>query len=541
MTLARLGRFQVERTLGSGSFATVWLARDEDLDAWVAIKLLAENWSLNGDARRRFIEEARALRLLDDDRIVRVYEFGHLDDDRPYMVMEYADRGTLEDRMRLRAQLDQPFSVAEALELSVEIAECLTSVHDHRIVHRDVKPSNVLFRSLPPERREALRREGRPGNGERTLLGDFGIARRLEGMPAQTMLLGSPQYMAPEQGDPQRARLVDYRSDIYSASVVLYELLAGRVPRAFRSMGELQGAWSAMSAVRIEQLRPDVPAGMAEAIHRSLARDPAERFDSAWEWRDALRGVMGEAERSGPIAAGVPKRSTAGVAGGSRTATRPAVGGTTLPPPPRERTLVLPEAHVSTAGASSAPVTAGGPAVATRPDRATSAGPPASATQPREGALPPRPTVARMLGVRLLSSLVLVCGLAVLVGVIDPSLGRRAGEAPPLMDLSRAFGPIGTACVMALLLAGFRLWRTTRRWMAIVMAGLAVVGGMGAAAMGVLAAWDTRTAKLGLALVGGGGLLAGMAGYWALKRIRRIPPALLSGAARGSTPNGRGM
>src|SRR5207245_1874075 len=113
VTLARIGRFEVQRPLGSGSFATVWLARDEDLDAWVAIKLLAENWSFNRDARRRFIEEARALRRLDSERIVRVYDVGSLDDSRPYMVMEYADRGTLEDRIRLRSQLEQPFSVRE--------------------------------------------------------------------------------------------------------------------------------------------------------------------------------------------------------------------------------------------------------------------------------------------------------------------------------------------------------------------------------------------------------------------------------------------
>src|SRR5712691_1489921 len=104
MTLSRIGRFEVQRPLGSGSFATVWLARDEDLDAWVAIKLLAENWSFNQDARRRFIEEARALRRLDSERIVRVYDVGSLDDSRPYM----ADRGTLEDRIRLRSQLEQP-------------------------------------------------------------------------------------------------------------------------------------------------------------------------------------------------------------------------------------------------------------------------------------------------------------------------------------------------------------------------------------------------------------------------------------------------
>src|SRR5256885_7417235 len=195
MTLTRIGRFQVERALGSGTFATVWLARDEDLDAWVGIKLLAENWTLNEDARRRFIDEARALRRLDSERIVRVYEVGHLEDGRPYMVMEFADRGTLDDRIRLRAQLNRPFSVGEAVRLSVEIAECLVAVHDLRIVHRDVKPSNVLFRSLPAERLHALRREGAPLGGGSTPPGGFRLAPPAGGALGRPPGGGAPVFI----------------------------------------------------------------------------------------------------------------------------------------------------------------------------------------------------------------------------------------------------------------------------------------------------------------------------------------------------------
>src|SRR5207302_10909174 len=187
MTLAqRIGRFHVTRPLGSGTFSTVWLARDDELDGWVAIKILAENWSYDEDARRRFTEEARALRALDSDRIVRVYDVGRLDDGRPYLVMEYADEGSLGDRMRLREQIGRPFTVDEAVGVSIEIAGCLAAVHALRIVHRDLKPTNVLFRSIAPEVREALRRSGRAVPAERMLLGDFGIARRLELSPRQT-------------------------------------------------------------------------------------------------------------------------------------------------------------------------------------------------------------------------------------------------------------------------------------------------------------------------------------------------------------------
>jgi serine/threonine protein kinase len=325
--LARIGRFEVERTLGSGSFATVWLARDEDLEAWVAIKLLAENWSFNEDARRRFLQEARALRKLDDDRIVRVYEVGRLPDDRPYMVMEYADRGSLEERMRLRAQLDQPYSVREAVALSVDLADCLASVHASRIVHRDVKPSNVLFKSIRTPRRDAEGRIAGTVAGERTLLGDFGIARSLEGILGPTRIVGSPQYMAPEQADAELAGHVDERADLYSAAVILYELLAGRPPRPVAGEGSVAGLGPqagvgsvagegsesggvgsvAGGASRgrhrepapIGGLRRDVPDALAEVIHRGLAADRRERFASAERWREALlRAVDAE---DGPL------------------------------------------------------------------------------------------------------------------------------------------------------------------------------------------------------------------------------------------------
>ncbi len=333
VTLAHIGRFQVERALGSGSFATVWLARDQDLDAWVAIKLLAENWSLNEDARRRFMEEAKALRILDSDRIVRVYEVGKVSDGRPYMVMEYADRGTLEDRMRLRAQLDQSFSVGEAVALSLDLADCLIAVHDLRIVHRDVKPSNVLFRSVSSERQQALRREGKPVQAERTLLGDFGVARRLEGILSHTLVLGSPQYMSPEQADPHRAGTVDYRSDVYSATVILFELLAGQLPFRFETLTERQEAGHPISPPDVRTHRPEVGPELAGMIACGLARDPVERFASAWEWREALRSAAPSEE--GDLPTRVAADRVAAVA--QRVSTVPAQtrsGTHVLPDPP---------------------------------------------------------------------------------------------------------------------------------------------------------------------------------------------------------------
>jgi serine/threonine protein kinase len=274
----RIGRYRLERALGSGAFSTVWLAHDDDLQDLVAVKILAENWSRSEDARRRFVEEARALRRLDGDRIVRLYELAQLADGRPYMVMEFADHGSLEDRMRFARQTDSPFSVSEVAALGIELAGCLASVHAGKIVHRDVKPSNVLFRKVPVEMREALRRTGRPAPPERMLLGDFGIARRME-TEGLTHVVGSPQYMAPEQADPVTAHLVDGRADVYAAGIVLYELLAGA---------------PAGSRTDVRELRADVPPTMAAAIQRATARAPDGRYATAWELREDLVRSLGE-------------------------------------------------------------------------------------------------------------------------------------------------------------------------------------------------------------------------------------------------------
>lgn len=288
MVPKKLGRFRIIRLLGSGSFATVWLADDPDLEAEVAIKVLADNWSQSEDARRRFQQEGRALRSIDSERIVRVYDVGTLPDDRPYMVMEFADLGTLEDRIKERSTAGKSFSLSEAVAISLELADCLAEAHDQGIVHRDLKPSNVMFRSVPQERLERLRREGRPAWHERMLLGDFGIARKLETVLGPTVVVGSPHYMAPEQSDLATAAGVDARADIYSAAVLLYQLLAGEVPFPYDSITQVLRAQLEVGAPPIWDVRSDVPPAVAAVLHQGLASDPNWRFPGAGAWREAL-------------------------------------------------------------------------------------------------------------------------------------------------------------------------------------------------------------------------------------------------------------
>ncbi len=229
--------------LGSGGFATVYLARDDRLDTNVAVKVLAENWSHDPEFTRRFMEEARLLRRCDDDRVVRVHTIEQLEDGRPYFVMDYADRGTLADRVFARLDEGRPFGLQEALSLSRELADCLTVVHDCGIVHRDLKPSNVLFRTVRPG-------TGWGGSDERMMLGDFGLARNLVLASGRTISAGTPAYVSPEQADPAKAASVDQRADVYSAAVILYELLAGEPPFDHANLDQ------AAALVELPDIRP---------------------------------------------------------------------------------------------------------------------------------------------------------------------------------------------------------------------------------------------------------------------------------------------
>ncbi|GII31086.1 hypothetical protein Pmi06nite_45280 [Planotetraspora mira] len=245
----QIGRYRLERRLGSGAFATVWLAHDDLLEAPVAVKVMAENWAYRMDIRERFLSEARLLRRAASSSVVQVFDIGQLPDERPYFVMEHADRGTLEDRLA-----EGPMPLVEALRLAAETAHGVAALHEAGIVHRDIKPSNVLIRSAA-------------GGRERVLVADLGLAKSLAQASGLTMAAGSAGYMAPEQAEPTAG--IDARADVYGLGALVYHLVTGSVPG---SPGKV---------VPAGDLRPDLPEGVQQTIQRAMEPDRERRWPTA--------------------------------------------------------------------------------------------------------------------------------------------------------------------------------------------------------------------------------------------------------------------
>jgi tRNA A-37 threonylcarbamoyl transferase component Bud32 len=237
----QIGAYRIERLLGAGSFATVWLGYDPALGARVAIKVLAENWSHDLRVRERFQQEARLLWRLSDDRVVRVHAVGELPDGRPYSVMDFADGGSLRERLA-RGRMPP----AAALRVLREIAAGVAVLHRHRIVHRDLTPGNILFRRDPP-------------GPDQILIADLGLAKALAASSGLTARAGTPGYMAPEQEHPLAT--VDTSADVYG-------------------LGRL--------GIRLLATEQGVPDGIACVLRRATAQNPGDRYPDAAAFAAAL-------------------------------------------------------------------------------------------------------------------------------------------------------------------------------------------------------------------------------------------------------------
>ena len=267
----------MRRRIGSGAFATVWLAYDEHLDSPVAIKVLADNWTEDLHIRQRFLEEGRFLRKVESPHVVTVYDAGELADGRPYLVMAYADQGTLGDRLELSA-----LERGQALHVVTQVGKGLTALHDRGVLHRDVKPANVLFRTVE---------SGRSAHVV-AMLGDLGLGKAMDMSSRLTMVGGTPTYVAPEQA---RGEGLDPRADQFSLAALTYFLLAGRQPFDHRTL------------VAAEDPEPPQPMGVgndeAEAVvRRALSKDRDDRFAEIADFTAALGDALGGAVDHAPQA-----------------------------------------------------------------------------------------------------------------------------------------------------------------------------------------------------------------------------------------------
>jgi tetratricopeptide (TPR) repeat protein/TolB-like protein/predicted Ser/Thr protein kinase len=264
-----IGPFRVLRKLGVGGMGEVFLAEDERLGRRVALKCPSEHWLELPDARARLQREARAAAQLNDPRIAAVYDVLEVDD-RPYIIMEYVDGEPLSSLVT-----HGPVPVERAIEIGVQLAEALAVAHASGVIHRDVKPGNVMLTS----------------DGRLKVL-DFGLARTNDpsagALTAPGQVLGTPGYISPEQ---LLGRPADARSDVFGAGAILYELLTGRPPTA-----DIDPKKRGLSALLepipdISLVNPSIPREVCAVVMKALAREPGDRFQSATELAGALSGA----------------------------------------------------------------------------------------------------------------------------------------------------------------------------------------------------------------------------------------------------------
>ncbi len=263
-----VGNCVVESLLGQGGMARVYRARQTNLERTVAIKILPPYYAADPDFVERFKLEAKALARLSHPHIVIIHDAGE-DDGRLYIIMEYISGGTLRDYMeRPRMDRMQPREITRIIR---EVASALTYAHHQGIIHRDVKPVNVLM--------DASRR---------AVLSDFGISKMMASSAAMTRSgagVGTPEYMSPEQC---RGGAVDARADIYALGVMLYEMLTGRTPFEADNYTALAHSHIYETPTPPSQLNPRISPAVQAVVMKALEKDPADRFQEATEMSIAL-------------------------------------------------------------------------------------------------------------------------------------------------------------------------------------------------------------------------------------------------------------
>jgi len=281
----QFGPYKITEKLGEGGMAVVYKGYQQSLNRYVAIKVLRQELAQDEEFVARFRREALAVADLDHPNILHVYDAGFVQG-MYYIVMAFVDGGSLRDLVS-----QGPLEPEYALSIASQVADALHHAHQRGIVHRDVKPNNIL-----------LSRDGRP------LLSDFGIAKALHestGLTRTGMSIGTPEYMAPEQIQGQK---VDARTDIYALGIVLYEMLAGWAP--FSSTTPVAALYKQVNEPPppLRQANISIPAWMEAVVSKALAKSPLDRYQQASDFAGALRQRQAPAYTPAPTRISPPAK-----------------------------------------------------------------------------------------------------------------------------------------------------------------------------------------------------------------------------------------
>ncbi len=267
----KYGRYEIIRELGRGSMGMVYLAHDPNINREVALKILRPDRVESADFVQRFLKEARAIGRLAHNNIVTVYDVGE-DQNTVFIAMELLKGSPLNVHAR-----DKTPSYDEITELGIEIASSLDYAHGKGIVHRDIKPPNIMITE--------------DGHVKIT---DFGIAHIDDTEATQQTqageILGTPNYMSPEQ---VLGKKVDGRSDLFSLGVILYELVSGVKPFKGENLGSIFNSITTAVPVDLADLKPDMPRALSDVIMKSLSKDPALRYQTGRDMAEALAATRG--------------------------------------------------------------------------------------------------------------------------------------------------------------------------------------------------------------------------------------------------------
>jgi len=281
------GKYRLTRLLGRGGMGAVWEGVHEHLGTRVAVKFIDSEHAGSEDVRQRFVNEARAAARLRSKHVVQIYDQGVGDDGRPYIVMEFLGGEPLDHRLERQGRL----APRETARIVLHVCRALAKAHDSGIVHRDLKPENVFLVHDEEDDTDVAK------------VVDFGIAKFTDpGSSGSSStrtgaVLGTPQYMSPEQA--RGLRTVDHRTDLWALGVIVYRALTGALPFKGEAVGDLLVNICTADPPAPSAIAPDVPPGLDDWMRRALAREPADRFQSAAELCDALSDMCGVSARFG--------------------------------------------------------------------------------------------------------------------------------------------------------------------------------------------------------------------------------------------------